>query len=96
MQDPITKEKLGVLAENQGKTIAIKAKKAVVLCCGGFEYNERLKLEFLRAAPVHFYGWKWNTGDAIPMAEKVGAGIWHMNVMSGRYAGWFPNMRWHS
>jgi succinate dehydrogenase/fumarate reductase flavoprotein subunit len=90
IQDPTTKEILGVVANSGGTEIYVKAKRAVILCMGGFEYSERMKLDFLRSYPVHFYGWKWNTGDAIPICEKIGAGIWHMNVMSGRYVAWFP------
>jgi len=91
IQDPISKEILGVVANSGGTEIYVKAKRAVVLCTGSYEYSERMKLDFLRSAPVHFYGWKWNTGDANLMCEKVGAGIWHMNVMSGRYVAWFPD-----
>ncbi len=90
IQDPATREILGVKAKSDGKDLYVKAKKAVILCTGGFEYNEAMKLDFLRSYPVHFYGWKWNTGDGIKMAQKVGAGIWHMNVMSGRFVAWFP------
>jgi succinate dehydrogenase/fumarate reductase flavoprotein subunit len=89
VQNPETKEVIGAIAKNGDKEIAIKAKKAVVLCCGGFEYNETKKLNFLRAYPVHFYGWQYNTGDGIDMAQKVGAGIWHMNNWSGRCIPWF-------
>ena len=89
IQNPETKEILGVVAKNKDTEIVIKAKKAVVLCCGGFEYNETMKLNFLRAYPVHFYGWRYNTGDGIEMAQKVGAGIWHMNNWSGRCVPWF-------
>ena len=90
IQDPTTKEILGVVANSGGTEIYVKARKAVILCMGSYEYSERYKLEFLRSYPVHFYGWKWNTGDYIPMCEKIGAGLWHMNVQSGRYVGWFP------
>ena len=35
VQDPKTKEILGIIAERAGRNIAIRAKKAVVLTCGG-------------------------------------------------------------
>jgi len=90
VQHPETKEVLGVIAESGGKELAIKANKAVVLCCGGFEFNEEMKLNFLRAAPYHFYGWKYNTGDGITMAQEVGAALWHMNAVASRGCMWFP------
>jgi succinate dehydrogenase/fumarate reductase flavoprotein subunit len=60
------------------------ASKAVVLTCGGYEYNEEMKLGYLRASPAYFYGSPMNTGDGVRMAQAVGADLWHMNSMIGR------------
>ncbi len=57
---------------------------AVVLTCGGFEFDEAMKQDYLRVFPVHFYGNPGNTGDGIRMAQDVGADLWHMNQMIGR------------
>jgi succinate dehydrogenase/fumarate reductase flavoprotein subunit len=38
---------------------------------------------------MKFAGWKFNTGDGIPMATKVGAKLWHMNGICGYYCPWF-------
>ncbi len=73
-----------------GTPITVRANKAVILACGGFEYNNKLMANFLKGYPAHFYGWAYNTGDGIPMAQKVGADLWHMNVMSARMVPWFP------
>ena len=83
VQSSQTKEILGVLAESQGKTIAVKAKKAVVLCCGGFEFNEEMILNYMRPYPMKSIAWRYNTGDGIKMAQKVGADLWHMNTVTG-------------
>lgn len=91
VQNTETKEILGVVAKNGDTELNIKARKAVVICTGGFEYDEKKKLNFLRAYPVHFYGWKYNTGDGIDMAQQVGAGLWHMSTWSGRCVPWFPD-----
>jgi len=32
---------------------------------------------------MKFYGWGYNTGDGIRMAQKVGADLWHMDVIAG-------------
>lgn len=71
-------EIIGVLAEYKGKTIAVKAKKAVILTCGGYEYNFEMRRAFLEGQGTEgwaFYGTTANTGDGISMAMKVGAGL---------------------
>ena len=81
VQDPTTKEILGVIAENGGKELAIKAKKAVVMSCGGFLANREMIATYITEAPVKIYttGTPYNTGDGIKMAIDVGADLWHMN-----------------
>lgn len=82
----ITDEKgmvIGVVAESQGKQILIKAKKAVILCCGGFECNNAMKESYLPIAPTYYIGNPGNTGDGITMAQKVGAALWHMYNFEG-------------
>jgi succinate dehydrogenase/fumarate reductase flavoprotein subunit len=91
IQDCSTREIIGVRAENLGKIITIKAKKGVVLCTGGFEFNEEMKNRFLKCWPMKFYGWGYNTGDGIRMAQKVGADLWHMDVIAGGNCSWFDD-----
>ena len=91
IQNASTGEMLGVVANNSGTVINIKANKGVVLCTGGFEYDETFKANFLKSYPAHFYGWQYNTGDGIRMAQKVGAGLWHMTILSARAVPWFPD-----
>lgn len=59
----------------------IKARKGVVLCSGGFEFNEEMKKNYLRPTTIKFTGWIYNTGDGIKMAQAVGADLWHMNMI---------------
>jgi hypothetical protein len=77
-------EVLGVLAERQGKQIAVKARKGVVLATGGFQYDEELRKSFLP-------GWKWaflaspsSTGDGLRMAMSAGAALRRMTHTVGR------------
>lgn len=74
----------GVIAGSAGDEVAIMARRAVVLTCGGFEFNDRMKENFLRAHPSHFYANPGNTGDGISMAMEVGAALWHMNNAAWR------------
>ena len=67
------------------KLLEIRAKRAVILASGGFEFNEQLKLQFLRVYPFYFDAAPWNTGDGIKMACEAGAQLWHMNCCAGAF-----------
>ena len=77
-------EIVGVLAEKQGKRIAIKANRAVVLTCGGFENNPAMVRTYVDGlSAIYPNGTPYNTGDGIRMGIEVGADLWHMNNISG-------------
>jgi succinate dehydrogenase/fumarate reductase flavoprotein subunit len=75
-------EVIGVMAEREGKTINIKARRAVALTCGGYENDPAMKWDYLPVKPVMFLGNPGNTGDGIRMAQKIGADLWHMTRLS--------------
>lgn len=84
IQDGDTREILGVRVEKDGEPVLIKARKAVVLTCGGFENNQELIRTYLPNVPYCFpSGTPYNEGDGIPMALNVGADLWHMNNFAG-------------
>ena len=58
--------------QKNDKPFNIRARKAVVLATGGFEYNEELKREFLAGYPIFAYGNAGNTGDGIKLAQELG------------------------
>lgn len=71
-------EVIGVIADQGGKSVAYKARKAVVLCSGGYEYNKAMRQAFLEGPGVEgwaFYGTTFNEGDGIRMGLDVGAGM---------------------
>lgn len=76
---------LGLWADIKGERKAVRARRGVVLACGGFEFNEKLKKEFFDATPLYAMGNPGNTGDGILMAQKVGAALWHMWHYHGSY-----------
>jgi succinate dehydrogenase/fumarate reductase flavoprotein subunit len=80
-----TGEIIGVKAEQGGKTIAIKARRGVVLGTGGFEFNFEMAKQYLPGWPVYSRGTPYNTGDGIKMAQMVGADLWHMNNTLGGF-----------
>lgn len=74
----------GVEAIADGERVRFVARRGVVLSCGGYEFDETMKLNYLKAYPIHFYGTRANTGDGVRMAQEIGADLWHMNQMIGR------------
>jgi len=75
----------GVTVEHRGKAMRIKARRAVILACGGFEANEEMQRQFWQEKPVLNAAYMGNTGDGIVMAQDVGAALWHMWHYHGVY-----------
>jgi len=65
---------LGAIADENGTEKSFKARKAVVLTAGGYEYSRDMRLAFLEGPGLHwaFYGTPHNTGDGIEMALDIG------------------------
>lgn len=84
IQDPLTQEVIGVVANHKGKSINIKARKGVVLTCGGFENNQEMIRNYLTGVPYCYTsGSPFNEGDGVRMAMELGADLWHMNNFAG-------------
>ncbi len=79
IKSPATGEIIGVQATGESRSISIKARKGVILACGGFEFDFEMQKQFLPGWPTYGRGTPGNTGDGIRMAQKVGAALWHMN-----------------
>ena len=88
--DPETKEVFGVIAEQDGKEITIKATKGVMLACGGFENNREMMNTYYNSigvSPIIPEGTPYNMGDGVLMGQEIGAALWHMNSFASvRYA----------
>jgi succinate dehydrogenase/fumarate reductase flavoprotein subunit len=84
IQDRATGAVIGVMAERDGKPFAVKARKGVVLTCGGFENNQEMIRNYLPGIPYCYTsGSPYNEGDGVSMAMAVGADLWHMNNYAG-------------
>ena len=74
----------GVRVSRDGASTNVKARKAVILACGGFEANEDMKRQYCQAMPV-----LTGRSSAIPAMESdgpdVGAALWHMWHYHGPY-----------
>ncbi|CAA0082369.1 3-oxosteroid 1-dehydrogenase [BD1-7 clade bacterium] len=82
---------IGIVAEENGKTVRIKANKGVVLGCGGFEYNQELRDKYLPKPTSTEWsggGIRTNTGDGLVASLNVGAktrlmhGAWWCTTIS--------------
>jgi succinate dehydrogenase/fumarate reductase flavoprotein subunit len=74
-------EVIGLIAEGPDGDVRIRSKRAVVLTCGGFEYNREMQRNFL-GTDFYAQGCLGNTGDGIKMAQELGADLWHMTAAS--------------
>jgi succinate dehydrogenase/fumarate reductase flavoprotein subunit len=80
----VGEEIVGVIAQRDGKRVAIKARRGVVLTCGGFENNPVMVRNYVAdLAEIYPHGTPYNTGDGVRMGLEVGAELWHMNNISG-------------
>lgn len=69
-------EVIGLVALQGEEEVRVKATKAVILTCGGFEYSEDMRRAFLEGQGITgwaFYGMTSNEGDGIRMGCEVGA-----------------------
>jgi succinate dehydrogenase/fumarate reductase flavoprotein subunit len=78
-------EVVGVRAESEGRNLFIRARRGVILACGGFEWNEELVRAFIGydlqpLSPPN------NTGDGLVMAMEAGARLGNMNSYWGQPA----------
>jgi succinate dehydrogenase/fumarate reductase flavoprotein subunit len=80
----------GVVVTQEGKSVRIRARRAVVLTCGGYEYDRRMHLNYLGQA-YYPLGNPGNTGDGIRLASEIGADLWHMNAVAATFGYKFPD-----
>lgn len=82
---------VGVKALQGGSEVAIHAKKAVIMACGGFEGSADLMFNYMRTFPLAGLAWPLNVGDGLKMCQAIGADLWHMNnVASQGYGFQYP------
>jgi glycine/D-amino acid oxidase-like deaminating enzyme len=63
----------GVVADIDGEPRTVKARSGVVLAAGGFEHNKELWRGLVRIPDVSPLSPPYNRGDALLMAQRVGA-----------------------
>jgi succinate dehydrogenase/fumarate reductase flavoprotein subunit len=76
---------VGVSFDTLDGPVEVGARRGVILCSGGFEWNADLCRAFLRGPMSHPVSIETNTGDGLRMAMKAGAMLSTM-----REAWWIP------
>ncbi|NLE21467.1 MAG: FAD-dependent oxidoreductase [Actinobacteria bacterium] len=96
VQNPNTREVLGLIVTQGGKEKAIKARKGVVVCAGGWEYNWDMVRDFNHMPELYSIGGPFNTGETIKMCWDAGAAPRNMGVTAAptyRCAGVMPGYK---
>ena len=96
VQDPQTREIFGVIVTQAGKEKAVKARQAVVVCGGGFEFNKEMLQDFSHQPELVSYASPHNTGETIKMCWDAGAAPRNMSVVAAptyRSAGVLPGYK---
>lgn len=82
IQDPATKAIIGVIAQVNNQPANIRAKNGVIICSGGYENNLQMMNDYAALDEAYPIAAKFNDGDGIVMAARVGADMAHLhNVM---------------
>jgi len=72
----------GALVAKEGMEKRVRTRRAIILTCGGFEFDDWLKTNYLKEHPYYALGSPGNTGDGIRLAQKMGADLWHMSAVA--------------
>ena len=87
---------VGVVAERGSQRVTYRARRAVIITSGGYEYNARMRKAFLDGPGMEgwaFYGSPANTGDGIRMALRIGAALSRVGSIAGRVICAVPERR---
>jgi 3-oxosteroid 1-dehydrogenase len=89
-------EVVGVSCLRGDRIVNYRARRAVIICTGGYEYNKSMRKAFLDGPAAEgwaFYGSPANTGDGIEMALRIGAGLSKAGSVAGRMICAIPERR---
>lgn len=84
----------GLRIRQSGRERTVRARRGVVLACGGFEAAAEMQRQYWQLFPVMPAATIGNTGDGIRMAQSAGADLWHMWHIHGSYGFRHPDPRY--
>lgn len=85
-------EVAGVRIVRGSESGTVRARRATVLCTGGFEGDRDLLRASVQAEDLLSIANPLNTGDGVRMAMRLGARMWHMWHLHGSYAFQVPGV----
>ena len=85
IQDPVSKEILGVQVTRNKETLNLRVTRGVILAAGGFEASNEMIQDYVQLPYAIPLGSHYNTGEVIKQAQAVGADLWHMSATSGPF-----------
>ena len=80
----------GVRCVTRGDSLEIRADRGVILTCGGFADDPKLKIDSFGADLPTLCGPGKKKGEGIRMAQSVGADLFHMKDLAGTLGYKFP------
>lgn len=89
-------EVVAVEAAHESQRVIYRARRAIIIASGGYEYNVRMRKAFLDGPAAEgwaFYGSPANTGDGIRMALRCGAALSRTGSVAGRVICAIPERR---
>jgi len=93
VQDPKTRAAVGVVAKDaDGRLVTAKARKGVLMACGGYESNMEMNRNFNGSEEVYNTGSLGNVGDGVEMLMAAGAKMWHFDNQT-RSCGEVPGIK---
>lgn len=79
---------IGIAIQQSARQRRIRARRGVILACGGFEANATMHKDYWGAEDIMPLGTPYNTGDGIRMLQKAGARLWHMRSQTQSGGNW--------
>jgi succinate dehydrogenase/fumarate reductase flavoprotein subunit len=80
LQDFPARRVVGVEVEVPGGLLSVRARQGVILCSGGYAFNDELMREHFGLPLPTVCPPGRATGDGVRLAQDVGADLWHMGA----------------
>jgi succinate dehydrogenase/fumarate reductase flavoprotein subunit len=90
VEDDATRRVVGVEVASTNGPVVVRARRGVVLSCGGYSYDPELMRQYLGVALPALSPPGRNAGDGIRLAQQVGADMWHMSAAAATVGYKFP------
>ena len=78
-------EVVGVRAERDGEAVRFRARRGVVIACGGFSANEAMRNRYLPIRNVINASNDRHDGDNVRLGKDADAQMWKMSKVAGNY-----------